>query len=65
MTFTPLEITLLLLGSAVLGVVAFRMLQLPPMLGYLAVGILIGPTRWGWQKKVQSPMHWPNSAWCS
>ncbi len=43
MTFTPLEITLLLLGSAVLGVVAFRMLQLPPMLGYLAVGILIGP----------------------
>jgi CPA2 family monovalent cation:H+ antiporter-2 len=32
-----------LLGSAVLGVVAFRMLHLPPMLGYLAVGILIGP----------------------
>jgi len=27
----------------VLGVVAFRMLHLPPMLGYLAVGILIGP----------------------
>jgi CPA2 family monovalent cation:H+ antiporter-2 len=38
-----LEITLLLLGAAVLGVVVFRMLQLPPMLGYLAVGILIGP----------------------
>jgi CPA2 family monovalent cation:H+ antiporter-2 len=38
-----LELTLLLLGSAVLGVVAFRMLHLPPMLGYLAVGILIGP----------------------
>ncbi|GGE83028.1 potassium efflux system protein [Massilia psychrophila] len=34
---------MLLLGSAVLGVVAFRMLHLPPMLGYLAVGILIGP----------------------
>ena len=43
MTFTPLELTLLLLGSAVLGVVAFRMMHLPPMLGYLAVGILIGP----------------------
>ncbi|GJI92886.1 MULTISPECIES: cation:proton antiporter domain-containing protein [Duganella] len=43
MTFTPLELTLILLGSAVLGVVAFRMLHLPPMLGYLAVGILIGP----------------------
>ncbi|HEY0064871.1 MAG TPA: monovalent cation:proton antiporter-2 (CPA2) family protein [Telluria sp.] len=38
-----LELTLMLLGSAVLGVVAFRMLHLPPMLGYLAVGILIGP----------------------
>jgi CPA2 family monovalent cation:H+ antiporter-2 len=38
-----LELTLLLLGSAVLGVVGFRMLHLPPMLGYLAVGILIGP----------------------
>ena len=38
-----LELTLLLLGSAVLGVVGFRMLHLPPMLGYLAVGVLIGP----------------------
>jgi CPA2 family monovalent cation:H+ antiporter-2 len=38
-----LELTLLLLGSAVLGVVAFRMMHLPPMLGYLAVGVLIGP----------------------
>jgi len=43
MMFSPLELTLLLLGSAVLGVVAFRMMHLPPMLGYLAVGILIGP----------------------
>ncbi|OGB22517.1 MAG: potassium transporter [Burkholderiales bacterium RIFCSPLOWO2_02_FULL_57_36] len=41
--FSALELTLLLLGSAVLGVVAFRMLHLPPMLGYLVVGILIGP----------------------
>ena len=41
--FSGLELTLLLLGSAVLGVVGFRMLHLPPMLGYLAVGILIGP----------------------
>jgi len=41
--FSPLELTLLLLGAAVLGVVAFRMLQLPPMLGYLVAGILIGP----------------------
>ena len=40
---TGLEITLSLLAAAVLGVVAFRMLQLPPMLGYLVVGIIIGP----------------------
>ncbi|HYD78236.1 MAG TPA: monovalent cation:proton antiporter-2 (CPA2) family protein [Paucimonas sp.] len=41
--FSVLELTLLLLGAAVLGVVGFRMLHLPPMLGYLTVGILIGP----------------------
>lgn len=38
-----LELTLLLLCSAVFGVVVFRMLKLPPMLGYLVVGILVGP----------------------
>ncbi|KIF80320.1 monovalent cation:proton antiporter family protein [Noviherbaspirillum autotrophicum] len=41
--FSALELTLLLLGAAVLGVVAFRMLHLPPMLGYLLVGIVVGP----------------------
>ncbi|MGN6390360.1 MAG: monovalent cation:proton antiporter-2 (CPA2) family protein [Burkholderiaceae bacterium] len=41
--FSGLELILLMLGAAVLGVVAFRMLHLPPMLGYLAVGIAIGP----------------------
>ncbi|MGH8806745.1 MAG: monovalent cation:proton antiporter-2 (CPA2) family protein [Noviherbaspirillum sp.] len=41
--FSALELTLILLTTAVLGVVAFRMLHLPPMLGYLAVGIVIGP----------------------
>ena len=41
--FSGLELTLLLLATAVLGVVAFRMLNLPPMLGYLVVGIAIGP----------------------
>jgi CPA2 family monovalent cation:H+ antiporter-2 len=34
---------LLYLVAAVLGVVACRRLKLPPMLGYLAVGVLIGP----------------------
>ena len=41
--FSGLELTLFLLGAAVLGVVSFRMFQLPPMLGYLVAGILIGP----------------------
>ncbi|MFL9926632.1 cation:proton antiporter [Herbaspirillum lusitanum] len=41
--FSGLELTLFLLGAAVLGVVAFRMMHLPPMLGYLVVGIIIGP----------------------
>ena len=45
---SALELTLLLLGAAVLGVVAFRLLNLPPMLGYLAVGTLIGPHGLGW-----------------
>jgi monovalent cation:H+ antiporter-2, CPA2 family len=40
---TSLELTLLYLLAAVLGVVACRSLKLPPMLGYLAVGVLIGP----------------------
>ncbi|WP_395139787.1 monovalent cation:proton antiporter-2 (CPA2) family protein [Schlegelella aquatica] len=40
---TTLEIVLLYLLAAVLGVVACRSLKLPPMLGYLAVGIVIGP----------------------
>jgi monovalent cation:H+ antiporter-2, CPA2 family len=45
--FSALELTLILLAAAVLGVVAFRMLHLPPMLGYLVVGILIGPSGFG------------------
>ena len=40
---TTLELVLLYLFAAVGGVVACRMLRLPPMLGYLAVGVLIGP----------------------
>ena len=40
---TTLEVVLLYLVAAVGGVVVCRTLQLPPMLGYLAVGVLIGP----------------------
>lgn len=40
---SSLEITLLYLLAAVLGVVTCRSLKLPPILGYLAVGVVIGP----------------------
>jgi monovalent cation:H+ antiporter-2, CPA2 family len=40
---TSLELTLLYLVAAVLGVVICRTLRLPPMLGYLVVGVAIGP----------------------
>ncbi len=42
-----LDLTLLLLAASVAGVVLFRFLNLPPMLGYLSVGILIGPHAFG------------------
>jgi len=34
---------LMLLASSVLVVLLFRRLRLPPILGYLAVGMLLGP----------------------
>ena len=40
---TSLDLALLYLVAAVAGVVICRMFKLPPMLGYLAVGVLIGP----------------------
>ncbi len=40
---TSLDLALIYLLAAVAGVVVFRSLKLPPMLGYLAVGVLIGP----------------------
>ncbi len=40
---STLELVLLYLVAAVTGVVACRLAKLPPMLGYLVVGVLIGP----------------------
>jgi CPA2 family monovalent cation:H+ antiporter-2 len=40
---SSLDLTLLYLLAAVLGVAACRVFKLPPMLGYLAVGVVIGP----------------------
>ena len=38
-----LQLTLILLASGVAGVLIFRYFGLPPILGYLAIGVLIGP----------------------
>ena len=43
-----LQLTLILLAAAVLVVVVCRQLKLPPLLGYLLVGIAIGPKAIGW-----------------
>ncbi|MFL6663466.1 MAG: cation:proton antiporter, partial [Rhizobacter sp.] len=40
---STLDVILLYLVAAVAGVVICRLVRLPPMLGYLAVGIVIGP----------------------
>ncbi len=40
---TTLDLTLLYLFAAVIGVVLCRLMKLPPMLGYLVVGVVIGP----------------------
>ncbi|OGA25646.1 MAG: potassium transporter [Betaproteobacteria bacterium RIFCSPLOWO2_02_FULL_67_26] len=45
---SPLQSVLILLATAVLVVVVFRSLRLPPMLGYLIVGVAIGPHALGW-----------------
>ena len=54
---SPLELTLLYLLAAVLGVVAFRSLKLPPMLGYLAVGVIIGPNALALAKNADGVRH--------
>jgi len=43
-----LEVVLILLASAVFVVVLFRRLNLPPLLGYLMVGVAIGPNALAW-----------------
>jgi len=43
-----LQSVLILLATAVLVVVVFRSLKLPPLLGYLIVGVAIGPHALAW-----------------
>ncbi len=48
MNIHTLQIILLLLAIAVITVTLFRRFHLPPILGYLIVGILVGPFGSGW-----------------
>src|SRR5438477_12061118 len=43
-----LQLILLLLAAAGVVVVACRLLRLPPILGYLAIGIAVGPHALSW-----------------
>ncbi|MEI7455626.1 MAG: monovalent cation:proton antiporter-2 (CPA2) family protein [Nitrosomonadales bacterium] len=52
-----LSLVLILLATAVMVVVVCRILRLPVMLGYLAVGILIGPHAFGWIPDAPSTRH--------
>ncbi len=54
---SSLALTLLYLLSAVLGVAVFRSLKLPPMLGYLTAGVLIGPYALGLARNPESARH--------
>lgn len=54
---STLELTLLYLLAAVLGVVTCRSLRLPPMLGYLAVGVVIGPHALGLSQDAEAVRH--------
>ena len=43
-----LHLVLILLATAVVVVIACRLVRLPPILGYLAVGIALGPHALAW-----------------
>ena len=54
---STLSLVLILLATAVMVVVLCRILRLPVMLGYLAVGILIGPHALAWLPDATGTQH--------
>ena len=54
---SALSLVLLLLGASVLAVVVCRRFNLPPVLGYLAVGSLIGPHALNLMNDVKGAQH--------
>ena len=57
MTDDTLQPILILLAIAVIAVVIFRLLRLPPMLGYLVAGVIIGPHALGWIQESEETRH--------
>jgi len=55
--YNTLQLVLILLATAVLAVVVFRLLRLPPMLGYLLAGIVIGPHALNWIPEATETHH--------
>ena len=43
-----LQLILLLLAATVVVIIVCRLLRLPPILGYVVVGIAVGPHALGW-----------------
>ena len=54
---SSLSLVLILLATAVMVVVLCRILHLPAMLGYLTVGIMIGPHALAWIPDVVGTQH--------
>lgn len=54
---SALQLTLILLGAAVCVVSLFRKFNLPPLLGYLVVGIVLGPHSLGMASNSQGAQH--------
>ena len=52
-----LPLILLLLAAAVVVVVVFRVLGLPPVMGYLLVGAALGPRAAGWVPDTEQTRH--------
>jgi CPA2 family monovalent cation:H+ antiporter-2 len=52
-----LQLILVLLGAAVVVVVVCRLVRLPPILGYLLVGIVVGPNALAWVPAAAETRH--------
>ncbi len=52
-----LPLILLLLAAAVVAVVVFRVIGLPPVMGYLLVGAALGPRAAGWVPDTEQTRH--------